>query len=174
VFVTGNETIIIAEMDNNGYTSSVGIATGYGLDGWSSISSWGKRFFCSPQCPYWLWGLPSLLSYGYWGTFPKGVKRPRRELDHSPPFSAEIKNCGAIPPLPHVFMTWDNFTFLFALETKYHTTDLKTRILKFIHRKQLQVSVNFMSAHRSYELIHIFSFNGSFSPFRAQASYSVP
>jgi hypothetical protein len=28
-----------------------------------------------------------------------GVKRPRREGDHSPPCNAEVKNGGTIPPL---------------------------------------------------------------------------
>jgi hypothetical protein len=28
------------------------------------------------------------------------VKRPKRETDHLPPSSTEIKNSGAIPPLP--------------------------------------------------------------------------
>jgi hypothetical protein len=32
--------------------------------------------------------------------FSAGVKRPGREDDHSPPSSAEVKNGGAIPPLP--------------------------------------------------------------------------
>jgi hypothetical protein len=31
-----------------------------------------------------------------------GVKRSRREADHSPPSSVEVKNGGAIPPLPHM------------------------------------------------------------------------
>jgi hypothetical protein len=31
-----------------------------------------------------------------------GVKRPAREADHSAPSSAEVKNGGAIPPLPHM------------------------------------------------------------------------
>jgi hypothetical protein len=35
------------------------------------------------------------------GHYP-GVKRPMREADHSPPTSAEVKNDGAIPPLPHM------------------------------------------------------------------------
>jgi hypothetical protein len=30
-----------------------------------------------------------------------GVKRQGREGDHSFPYTAEIKNGGAIPPLPH-------------------------------------------------------------------------
>jgi hypothetical protein len=33
-----------------------------------------------------------------------GVQRPRREADHSPPSTAEVKNGGAIPPLPHISM----------------------------------------------------------------------
>jgi hypothetical protein len=32
-----------------------------------------------------------------------GVKRPGSEADHSPPSSAEVKNGGAMPPLPHTF-----------------------------------------------------------------------
>jgi hypothetical protein len=31
------------------------------------------------------------------------VKRPEREADYSSPSSAEIKNGGAMPPLPHAF-----------------------------------------------------------------------
>jgi hypothetical protein len=31
-----------------------------------------------------------------------GVNRPGREADHSPPSSAEVKNVGARPPLPHM------------------------------------------------------------------------
>jgi hypothetical protein len=34
------------------------------------------------------------------GTLSPGVKRPGREADHSPPSSAEVKNGGAIHPLP--------------------------------------------------------------------------
>jgi hypothetical protein len=30
-------------------------------------------------------------------------KRPGREADHSPSSSAEVKNCGTIPPLPNTF-----------------------------------------------------------------------
>jgi hypothetical protein len=38
--------------------------------------------------------------------FSPGVKRQGREADHSPPSSAEVKNGGAIPPLPYVYMVW--------------------------------------------------------------------
>jgi hypothetical protein len=33
---------------------------------------------------------------------PPGVKRQGHEADHSSPSSAEVKNGGAIPPLPHM------------------------------------------------------------------------
>jgi hypothetical protein len=52
--------------------SSVGIGTGYGVDGRGSIPGKGKRFVSSPQCPDRLWGPPILLCYGYRGRFPGG------------------------------------------------------------------------------------------------------
>jgi hypothetical protein len=33
-------------------------------------------------------------------------KRPRYEADYSPPISAEVKNGGAVPPLPHTSTWW--------------------------------------------------------------------
>jgi hypothetical protein len=30
------------------------------------------------------------------------IKQPGREADHPQPYSAEVKNYGAIPPFPHV------------------------------------------------------------------------
>jgi hypothetical protein len=36
-----------------------------------------------------------------------GIKRQRREADHSPPSTAEVKNGRDIPPFPpYVFMGW--------------------------------------------------------------------
>jgi hypothetical protein len=37
---------------------------------------------------------------GTGGIFP-GVKQQGYEADHSPPSSAQVQKCGAIPPLPH-------------------------------------------------------------------------
>jgi hypothetical protein len=67
-----------------------------------SIADWmaGFQFPAGTRdcsLPYSVWNPPSLLSNGYRGF---GVKRPGREADHSPPSSAEVRNGGAIPPLP--------------------------------------------------------------------------
>jgi hypothetical protein len=45
-------------------------------------------------------GRPFSSAMGTGGSFP-GVKRPGREVDRSPPFSAEVNRDGGIPPLPH-------------------------------------------------------------------------
>ena len=69
--------------------SSVGIATGYGLDGPGIESRWGggEIFRICPDRP---WGPPSLLYNGY-RVFPEGKERPGRDADPSPPSSAVVK-----------------------------------------------------------------------------------
>jgi hypothetical protein len=72
--------------------SAVGTATRYGLDG-RGIGVWvqvGSKILSSPRRPDRLWGPPSLLSNWYRGLLPRGVKRPRRKADHSPPISVEV------------------------------------------------------------------------------------
>jgi hypothetical protein len=67
----------------SGPGSSVGIATGYGLDGPGIESRWGA------SCPDRPWGPPSLLYNGYW-VFPGGRKRLGRDADPSPSSSAVV------------------------------------------------------------------------------------
>jgi hypothetical protein len=43
----------------------------------------------------WVLGHPSL-----------GIKQQRHAADHSPLSSAKVINGAAIPPFPHVFVTW--------------------------------------------------------------------
>jgi hypothetical protein len=60
--------------------SSVGIVTGYGLDGPGIESRWGEIFRTYPDGP---WGPPNLLYNGY-RVFPEGKERPGRDADPSP------------------------------------------------------------------------------------------
>jgi hypothetical protein len=70
-----------------GRDSSVGIATGYGLDGPGIESRWGARFFAYVKTGP--GAHPASCTMGT-GSFP-GVKRPGRGADHPPPSSAEVK-----------------------------------------------------------------------------------
>jgi hypothetical protein len=67
--------------------SSVGIVTGYELDGPGIESRWGARFFAHVQTGP--GAHPASCTMGT-GSFP-GVKRPGRGADHPPPSSAEVK-----------------------------------------------------------------------------------
>ena len=84
--------------------SSVGTATEYGLDGQVIESRWGGEIFRRQHRP---WGPPSLLYNGY-RVFPGGRKRPERDVDPSPPSSAEVqKQSRAIPLLSlRAFVTY--------------------------------------------------------------------
>jgi hypothetical protein len=68
--------------------NSVGIATGYGLDGPGIESRWGRDFsHTSRPGPG---AHPASCTVGT-GSFP-GVKRPGRGADHPPPPIAEVEN----------------------------------------------------------------------------------
>jgi hypothetical protein len=80
---------------NNEPGSSVGIATGYGLDGPGIESRWGARFFAHVRTG------PGAHPASCTGSFP-GAKRPGSGADHPPPSSAEVENeysYASIPPL---------------------------------------------------------------------------
>jgi hypothetical protein len=78
--------------------SSVGIATGYGMDGTSSVLCLAI-FFSSAQHP--ALGPTQPPNQCMPGRISPGVKRPERLAHHSPPSSFEVKSGGAILPLPH-------------------------------------------------------------------------
>jgi hypothetical protein len=86
--------------------SSVGIATGYGVDGWGSIPGRGKLFQISISS---IASLKPTQSPIQWvsGALSPEVKRPGSKSDHSPPSSAEVKNGGAILRLPHM-SSWNS------------------------------------------------------------------
>jgi hypothetical protein len=62
--------------------------------------------FSSSKRPDRLWGPPSLLFNGHRSSLP-GVRRPGRDVDRSPPSSADIKNVWSytvLPPPPPVYL----------------------------------------------------------------------
>jgi hypothetical protein len=77
-----------------GLDSSGGIAKGWLTR--AQFLTGAKQFLFSIASRLAL-GPTSLLSGGYWETFSFGIKQQGHEADHSPPFSAEVKNNGAIP-----------------------------------------------------------------------------
>jgi hypothetical protein len=58
----------------------------------------GARYFSVLQK---IWGTPILLYNGYRGVVHQGVKRQGHKTGHPLPSGADVKNCGALPPLPH-------------------------------------------------------------------------
>jgi len=69
-----------------GPDSSVGITSGYGLDGPGIESRWRETFYTRPDQP---WSPPSLLYNGYRG-FPGGKEWLGRDADPSPTSSAVV------------------------------------------------------------------------------------
>ena len=81
-----NGEIVLVKLTDSGPGSSVGIATGYGLDG-PGIESWRGRDF--PHLSRRTLDPSSLLYNGY-RVFPGGKERPRCDADPSPPSSAVV------------------------------------------------------------------------------------
>jgi hypothetical protein len=105
--------------------SSVGIATGYGLDDRGSsvrFPAGAGNFSLHHRVQNGSGVHPASYPVGNMGSFP-GVKRPGYEADHSPPTSAEVKECVELyihtPNTPSWRGAWlkqrDNFTFTFTL-----------------------------------------------------------
>jgi hypothetical protein len=80
--------------------TSLAIAMGYGLHGWGSIPGRGKRFVSTAFRP--TLGPTQYPIQWVQGPLTSGGKAAGREADNSPPSSAEVNNCGAIPPLPNM------------------------------------------------------------------------
>jgi hypothetical protein len=75
--------------------SSVGTALGYGLDDRGSrvrFPEGAGNFSLHHRVQNGSGAHPTSYPMGSRGSF-LGVKRPEREIDHSPPYSAEVKEC---------------------------------------------------------------------------------
>jgi hypothetical protein len=84
--------------------SSVGIATGYWLDDTGFDSRQKEDFSLLHSAQAGSGAYPTSYPMGTRSFFPEGKAGGRREADHSPPASAEVKNGGPIPHSPYVFM----------------------------------------------------------------------
>ena len=87
-FCISTLTFIYSYFTYFGPDSSIGIATGYGLDG-PGIESRGGGGEIFRTCLDRLWGPPSLL-YNWYCVFPEVKERPGRGADPSPPSSAVV------------------------------------------------------------------------------------
>jgi hypothetical protein len=84
--------ILIPIYHAKSWNSTVGIATGYGLDnqGVGVRVLLGARILLLPVIQTGC-GAHSASYPVYWGLFPLGVKRPVHEANHSPPTCAKVK-----------------------------------------------------------------------------------
>jgi hypothetical protein len=82
--------------------NSVGISAGYGLEDWGSIPG-GCKIFLSFIESRPVLGPTQLPSQSVLGSLSPGIKRQRRVADHWPPYSAQVKSGGTIPPLSKVW-----------------------------------------------------------------------
>jgi hypothetical protein len=70
----------------------------------ASIPGKGKVFFSLFNCVQTACGAhPASESMGTGGAL--GLRRPGRDADRSPPYSAQVESDGGTPPLAHIFMT---------------------------------------------------------------------
>jgi hypothetical protein len=74
--------------------------------GWTAgFDSWQRQeMFLFSTASRRFWGPSSLLSNGYRGAISPGLKWPGHEAEQSPPYSAQVKNGAAIPPLHGVLL----------------------------------------------------------------------
>jgi hypothetical protein len=70
---------------------------GYGLDGPGGEANFLLSIASRPVL-----GPTQTTIHWVLGAIYPGIKWPGPEADHSPPSSVEVKNGGAIPPLPHM------------------------------------------------------------------------
>jgi len=85
----------------------------------------GQEIFILRKYLDWAWELLNLLLNGYWGSC-TGIKRLGRDADHSPSFSAEVKNEWSYTSTSPVCLHGvDRNTFtLFTFKIFPHSQDL--------------------------------------------------
>jgi hypothetical protein len=112
-----------------------GIVTGYGLDGRGFDSCQGQDIFLYSRQAL---RPTQLLIQWVPGALPLGVKRRRREANHSSPSNAKVKNGGPMPPLRMSPWRRDNFIAYCLIK----------------HRKTLTLPFTFMHVYLSIIIPH--------------------
>jgi hypothetical protein len=98
-----------------------------------SIPRKSRDFSLHSQCPDQPSDSRSLISNGYRGLLPAGLKRPGREADHSPPTSAEVKNTWNYTSISaYVFMKWYKQRRNFRLFTDINHISRNHRLFLFL------------------------------------------
>jgi hypothetical protein len=125
--LTATDSISIS-IFNRRWSSSVGIATGYELEGRGTIPYVGQSFSLLRSGQIGSGAHAVSCPKGTGRSFP-GVKRLDNEADHSATSRAEVKNGGAIPPLSQI-CSWpsaelinqrDNNNKKFSFVSEYRT-----------------------------------------------------
>ena len=84
--------------------------------GWISNPLIIKRLRLLQNRPDWLWDPPSLVFHGYWSSIPRGVNRPKREVDHFH-LMPKLRKSGVLLLIPlHAFMLCTGTTVLSPLD----------------------------------------------------------
>jgi hypothetical protein len=86
---------------------------------------------------------------GYRRFFPRGVKRPESQTDHSPPYSAEVTNVWSYTHLPtYTFMAWTQIL------CSWWSSDI-TEILP--RHNAARVTYTFQTVIKSAKFLHAYS-----------------
>jgi hypothetical protein len=125
------------------------LATGWKIR--NSNPGRGKRFLSSPD---WIWDPPSLLFNKYRDSYLR-AKRPEREVDHSPPSSAEVKNewsYTSAPPACLHSVDRNNFTVTWPHLSKIHFN----KIIHSTPRVSPTLSLWLFHTHTHFSLLSLF------------------
>jgi hypothetical protein len=88
------------------------------------------------------------------GAFSPGVQWPRREADHSPSSSAEVKNGGAIPPLPGT-SSWIVLNWLINYKENFAVFRTYLPPIRMCDIRQHSIISSFFKSRTSFLIPHL-------------------
>lgn len=121
------------------FTTETGEAGQSGV--WIQLDTGKKRFFSSTRSPDRLWGQHDLILDVFRNSF-MGIKRPEREIPHSPPSSAEFRNEWSYTSLPTPRMsTWRGQEKLYLFTCTRRQVSNTLWIRKYVHTLRVSKTV---------------------------------